>query len=237
MTIREHVQRYALGAAVTLYTLDLTDWGFGIVRLVPATVSGAAAVSFGGNVYSPHPIKTEGWELVTGGSLPRPTIAIANVDNAFTALVEEGDDLHGAVLTRIRTFDRYLDSGPDPDSNAHKPLDIYQLSQKTEHTDEQITWQCSALMDQEDVVLPGRIVTRDYCTHDVRRWDPVAGAFDYTLATCPYTGTPKNVDGAPCAAADEVFSKRLKTCCQARFGANAVYPTRAFPGVARIRVR
>jgi lambda family phage minor tail protein L len=169
--------------------------------------------------------------------LPRPTITVANLDNSFTALVEDNDDLHGAIVSRIRTFGRYLDDGVDPDGDAHLPIDLYQISQKTEHTQESISWVLSALMDQEDVVLPGRIITRDFCTHEVRLWDPVANAFDYTFATCPYVGTPRDANGDPCAAADEVFSKRLETCCKARFGATAVLPTRAFPGVARLRAR
>lgn len=236
MTIREHVQRANLGKEVTLFKLDLTPFDLGVVRMVHGT-SSAAAVSFGGEVYAPHPIRTAGWELITNGSLPRPTLTVANVDNSFTALVEDADDLHGAVLNRIRTYGRYLDDGAEPDGDAHLPIDVYQLSLKTQHDDEQITWQLTALMDQEDVLLPGRVVTRDYCTHEVRHWDAVLGAYVYTNATCPYVGDPKDENGLPCAPADEVFSKRLKTCCIARFGENAVLPTRAFTGVARIRAR
>lgn len=234
MTIREHVQRSALGAKVTLFEIDLTEWDLGIVRITPAT-DGAAAVSFGGEVYAPHPIKSEGWELTTNDSMPRPGITVANVDNSFTALVDGNDDLHGAIVRRIRTYDRYLDSGAEPDGDSHLPIDVYQISQKTQHDDEQITWRLTALMDQEDVSLPARQVVRDYCSHTTRRWTGVA--FDYTGVTCPYVGAAKDVNGVACASADEVFSKRLKTCCIARFGENAVLPTRAFPGVARIRAR
>ena len=234
MTIREHVQRPALGARVTLFHLDLTEFGLGHIRITPGTV-GSVAVNFGGLVYSPHPLKSDGWELTTNGSLPRPTLTVSNLDNSFTALVEENDDLHGATIYRVRTYDRYLDTGAEPDGDSHLPIDVYEISQKTGHTQDEITWVLTAAMDQEDVVLPGRIATRDYCTHEVRRWDPVAGVFVYTLATCPYVGAAKDENGDPCAPEDEVFSKRLETCCKARFGANAVLPTRAFPGLARIR--
>lgn len=238
MTIREHVQRFDLGDEVTLFELDLTEFDLGIIRLSPVGDDEAGGVVlFGGQVYAPHPVRAEGFELTTAGSLPRPTFAVANLDNSFTALIEQNDDLHGAVLTRIRTYGRYLDNGAEPDGGAHLPLDVYTLSQKTGHTFEQITWQCCAAMDQEGVELPGRTIVRDYCDHDTRRWDPVAAAYDYTNVTCPYVAAPKDVNGDPCAPEDEVFSKRLKTCCQARFGVNAVLPTRAFPGVARIRIR
>ncbi len=235
--IREHIQRYALGTEVTLYELDLTEFGLGVIRIVPATAPGDTIVSFGGEEYAPHVVKSDGWETTTNGSLPRPVFTVANLDNTFTALVEQNDDLHGAKIARIRTYGRYLDGAPEADGNSHKPIDRYELVLKTEHTEEQITWQCAASMDQEGVTLPGRKVTRDYCTHDTRVWNPITEAFEYAIVTCPYAGEPRDINGDPCAPEDEVFSKRLQTCCKARFGADAVLPTRAFPGVARIRAQ
>lgn len=236
MTIRALIQQFDVRARVTLFEIDLTMFDLGIIRLAPTPdEDGMAAVSFGGEIYAPHPIRAEGYELTSVGSLPRPSIVVANLDNSFTALVEENDDLHGGIVTRIRTYGRYLDNGPEPDGASHLPLDIYQLSQKTEHTQRQIGWTLSAMMDQEGVGLPARKIVRDYCDHITRRWN--GSSFDYTLATCPYTGDPKDENGDPCDPAEEVFSKRLGTCCQARFGTNAVLPTRAFPGVARIRQR
>lgn len=237
MAIKSHIQRFDLGEEVVLFEIDLVEFGLGIIRITPATKTNSAAVSFGGQIYSPHPVRAEGFEISTVGSLPRPRVSIANLDNSFTALVEQNDDLHGAKLTRIRTFGRYLDGAPDADGSAHLPKDIYILSQKTEHTQERISWQCAAMMDQEGVELPGRTIVRDYCDHQTRRWNPSSGTFDYTNVTCPYTGTPRDEKGLVCSGPDEVFSKRLKTCCQARFGVTAVLPTRAFPGAARVRVR
>lgn len=236
MTIASHIQGFDLGGRVTLFQLDLTMFGLNVLHLAPGT-AGATAVGYGGELYAPHPITAEGFELSTSGPLPRPTLQVANIDNSFTALVEQNDDLQGALLTRIRTYARYLDDGPEPDGDVHLPLDIYQLSLKTAHTRDVIQWDLTAMMDQEGVQLPGRQVIRDYCDHVTRRWDPDANAFDYSRATCPYTGIARDVTGAPCANADEVFSKRLSTCCQARFGVNAVLPTRAFPGVARLKAR
>jgi lambda family phage minor tail protein L len=237
VSIRGHVQAFDLGPRVILFKLDLTEFGLGIVRLAPTTDGAGSQVSFGSQTYAPHPIRATGFELSAQGTLPRPEFVVSNLDNSFTALVEQNDDLHGGILTRIRTYGRYLDTGAEPDGNAYLPLDVYQLSQKTEHTQEQIGWACSALIDQEGVTLPARQIVRDYCDHVTRRWDSATASFDYTNVTCPYTGTPKDVNGNTCAGAAEVFSKRLGTCCQARFGATAVLPTRAFPGVARLRTR
>lgn len=240
MTIRSHIQGFALGARVTLFELDLTMFDLGTFYLAPYAAGdpgAGTAVSFGGETYAPHPMQYEGFQMAAGGSLPRPQITIANLDNSFTALVEQHDDLHGGILTRIRTYERYLADGPEPDGNAHLPFDVYEISQKTAHTQDSISWALAARMDQEGVELPSRVMVRDYCNHRVRRWDAVAAAFDYTDVTCPYVGAAKDENGVACANIDEVFSKRLSTCCQARFGAAAVLPTRAFPGIARLRSR
>jgi lambda family phage minor tail protein L len=233
--IPEHIQKHDLGARIFLYELDLTEFGLGVIRLAPGT-AGSVAVGFGGETYSPHPVKADGFEMSTVGSLPRPNFAVANLDNSFTALVDANDDLQGGVLTRIRTYDRYLDSGAEPDGDKHLPLEIFLLSQKTVHTEEQIEWACAALMDQEGVELPGRVINRDYCDHPYRRW--TGSGFDYTNVTCPYVGTDYfDEDGNPTTAAFDKASKRLKTCCMPRFGANGVLPTRAFPGVSRLTAR
>lgn len=234
MTIASHIQGADLGPRVTLYQLDMTMFGEGIVYLAPGT-AGAGVVSYGGQDYAPHPIEAEGFELASNGPLPRPSIAVSNVDNSFTALVEQHDDLQGAVLTRIRTYGRYLDDGAEPDGDVHLPLDVYQLSLKTKHTPDIIAWDCCALMDQEGVLLPGRSITRDYCDHIYRRW--TGAAFDYTNVTCPYTGVDYfDENDLPVAAALDRCSKRLSGC-RLRFGETAVLPTRAFPGVARVRAR
>lgn len=241
MTLAAHIQGADLGARVTLYELDLTMFDQGVIRLAPGT-TGSTAVGFGYNgdepiVYAPHPIRAEGFELTTNGPLPRPSFEVANLDNSFTALVEQNDDLQGGILRRIRTYSRYLNDGEEPDSNVHLPIDVYQLSLKTKHTTETIGWDCSALMDQEGVQLPGRQIIRDYCDHVYRRWDPNAGAFDYAYVTCPYAGNAYyDENDQPVAAALDRCSKRL-TGCRLRFGENGVLPTRAFPGVARLKVR
>lgn len=234
MTIASHIQGANLGNRVTLFRLDLSMFSIADVFLVSGT-SGSSAVSYGGQVYAPHPIEAEGFEQTTDGPLPRPTFAVANLNNSFTALVEQNDDLQGAKLHRIRTYGRYLDGGVEPDGNVHLPTEIYQLSLKTRHDQEIISWDCCATMDQEGFMLPARQIIRDYCDHTYRRW--TGAAFDYANVTCPYTGGAyyDENDVATTAAGDRC-SKRL-TGCKLRFGATAVLPTRAFPGVARLKLR
>lgn len=235
MTIALHIQGPNLGAEVTLYQIDLSVFGIADFFLTPGP-GRAGAIVFDGQTYAPHPISASGFEVTTNGPLPRPKLTVANIDNALTAIVEENDDLTGAIVTRIRTYERFLDGQPDADPEAIKPPDVYQIARKTGDDGSSITWELAALTDQDGVELPGRRISRDYCDHVYRRW--TGAAFDYTEASCPYNGAQSyDLNGAPVASALDAPSKQLTTCCKARFGANAVLPTRAFPGVARLIAR
>lgn len=231
----EHIQKFDLGPRITLFQFDLTMFDLGYLYLAPGT-AGAVAVSFGGQTYAPHPIQSDGYELTSVGTLPRPRLVVANLDNSFTALVDANDDLQGGIVTRLRTYGRYLDDGAEPDGEKYLPPDIYQLSQKTRHNESVIEWTLSALMDQEGVDLPGRLIVRDWCEHTYRRW--TGSGFDYTNVTCPYAGTDYfDEDGNTTTAPFDKCSRRIGTGCQKRFGVTGVLPTRAFPGVARIQSR
>lgn len=62
-----------------------------------------------GNTYQPFPIESEGFDISTKGSLPRPKIRVANVNGMFSAEIRKNDDLVGCKIIRKRTFGRYLD--------------------------------------------------------------------------------------------------------------------------------
>jgi|MDSZ01.2.fsa_nt_gb phage-related protein len=72
-------------------------------------------VVFNGAEYTRLPIKAEGFEYTSTGTLPRPTLTVSNMDSTMTvllALVNEttaGNDLGGAEVRRIRTLKKYLD--------------------------------------------------------------------------------------------------------------------------------
>lgn len=233
MSIRGHIQSTRLGAKVRLYHIDLSAFALDDF-FITGGPNGGQAVSFGNQVYSPWPIQAEGFEVTTG-KLPTPTLTLANVEGILDPMVEQNGDLIGARLTRITTYDRYLDGGLEPNGDAHLTPDVYELVSLEDHNDEVVSWRLGALIDQEGVNLPGRQCVRDYCDHVVRCW--TGSGFDYSGATCPYTGGAKDVNGVATTGANEVFSKRLVTCCQARFGATAALPFRGFPGVARLKGR
>lgn len=234
MTTPASVARVAQGLEadqiVHLYELDASSLGGGVYRFT-SSAEETAPVSFGGNEYAPVPIETDGWEMTSQGTLPRPTIKVANVNGAFSAAVNEFGDLVGCVFRRIRTFRRFLDGEADADSSAHFPIDIYRVEQKTNQNRVYIEWTLAAAFDQQGRKLPGRQVLQSACTHVYRRW--TGTAFDYSSATCPYTGDDCfDTTGAATTEANDKCSKRLQSGCIKRFGTSGL-PTRAFPGVGR----
>lgn len=66
-------------------------------------------LKFGGKTYSAVPIEIDGFEFTSNGSLPRPTMRVANVNNAITSLILLYEPL-GAKVSRIRTFAKFIDT-------------------------------------------------------------------------------------------------------------------------------
>ena len=90
-----------------------------------------------------------------------------------------------------------------------------------------------SIITLEGLYLPARLVLRDHCQHSYRRWDATENEFDYSKATCPYTGTDKFTaagEQTQTASRDQC-SRRLMTGCRKRFAGEL--PFLGFPGVAR----
>jgi lambda family phage minor tail protein L len=235
MTIEALSQLPSTDSLVSLFTLDTTPIGGEVLYFTPGPIGGAF-VNWNGNAYTPVPIESSGWEWNGQGALPQPTIKFANVNRYFNSLIEIYDDLVGLEITRTRTFKQFLDGESEADPTAHFPIDYYVIEQKLRQNKVFVEWTLSARLDQQGTQLPRRQILQNACTHRYRIWDPVAETFDYTNATCPYTGTDYfdeegNVAGE---ASLDRCGKKLSDC-RKRF-VNEQLPTRAFPGVSRVRI-
>lgn len=232
--IAEETQITAPSPFVTLFRLDATNVGGDVACFVQGSVS-VEPIVFGGVTYYPAEVEAEGFEWNSTGSLPTPKLRVGNANGAFTALVVTHGDLLGATVTRIRTFEKFLDGKPDADPTAIMPLDVYRIERKSAMTGGSIEFELSAAMDQEGKSLPGRQILRNGCTHSYRVW--TGSAFNYANSTCPYTGSAYfEANGTSTANASlDRCGKRISDC-KKRFGENNPLPTRSFPGVARTRV-
>lgn len=239
--IREHAQQLDLGAEITLIQIDLTAWGEGIMYWVLGDegTTAVASVTFDGGVYTPFPFGLDGFKATASGPLPRPQLVVTDALGIVTQLAEPNDMFIGATVRRIVTYARFLDGAPDADPTSIKPIEEYIIARLVKHEPEDmIQWELRAAMDVEEADLPARQAVRDFCDAIPRTWDPVGMVLDYTGATCPFAAAVYLDENGVAVAgpADEVFSKKLTTCCKARFGGQPL-PFGGFPGLARIKSR
>jgi lambda family phage minor tail protein L len=190
---------------------------------VNAAVSGN--IVFAGDTYVRLPIEVTGFEFSSSGSLPRPTLTVSNLGGELSAVLLEvnsftpGNDLGGAIVTRIRTLKKYLDGEPTSDPFATGPQEIWYIDRKSAETRDAVQWELASKFDLAGTFLPKRQLIANVC-----QWQ-------YRSAECSYTGSNyfdinNNVVGT--LAADRC-GKRLSSC-KLRFGDTNPLPFGSFPG-------
>jgi lambda family phage minor tail protein L len=204
--------------------------------------AGTNALSTNGNIvwnantYTALPIEVEGFEYnAESGSLPRPTVRVANLLGGITAVLlsvnqtTAGNDLTGAKLTRIRTLVRYLDAvnfpgGTNPygtpDTSATLPSEVYYLARKVAETRDAVEFEAAATFDLAGIRAPKRQCSANLCP------------WVYKGAECGYSGTDyyDENDETVGGSDQDRCGKRLSSC-QIRFGETAELPFGAFPGI------
>jgi lambda family phage minor tail protein L len=187
---------------------------------------------YGGQEYRAIPMEATGFERRTNGTAPQPTVAISNLYGAVDTILRDYGEPVGCDITRIRTLRRYLDDGESPDGEAMLSFDKFVIAQKVAHTAITAVFRLETRTDQEGTAIPRRLMLRDTCLHTYRRW--TGSGFDYSRATCPYTGTDYfDVNDIPTTAENDQCSRAL-TGCSLRFPSQPL-PTRAFPALGRQR--
>jgi lambda family phage minor tail protein L len=106
VTISSHRQLLDMGAEVTLLKLDLTPIGVSSIWYFCNDVG----VTFAGQVYEQVPFEFSEIERNASGETITPRISLPNTTKFASALVVEHKDAVGAELTRIKTFQRFLDT-------------------------------------------------------------------------------------------------------------------------------
>jgi len=220
---------------ITLYQLDTTALG-GQWFYFTSAEDAATLIVWGGQQYSPLPMQAQGFEMTTKGAIPQPSVTISNVYGAASTLLREYKGLLGAKLIRILTLRRFLDDGSTPDANALISRDVFVVAQKTSHTPVMVAFKLASAMDQQGVELPRRLILRDLCSHVYRTWRPDLGAFDYSKATCPYSGvTNWDVNDQVNVPPPQDQCSRTMIGCMNRFPGGQPLPARFFPAVGRVK--
>lgn len=223
------------GPLISLYKLDATNLGAPAPEYwTPGPLNGQSA-KFQGVTYTSLPIEVTGFEWTTQGTLPRPKLRLSNISAGLggyaTALVVAYGDLVGATLTRLRTFEMFLDDKPMADPTAYFEPDVFVVNRKAKHTKTDIEFELASIIDQQGRMLPGRQVIRDTCMRTYRSWNGTS----FVAGQCPYAGSSyfdANGNSVSSPAQDDC-GRRLSDCID-RFGANTPLPTWAFPGATQL---
>jgi lambda family phage minor tail protein L len=227
MTIQVEIQSLSPSALIELFVIDTTNFVGGSLYHFHAGTNGLQQpLVWQGLTYQPLPIQSEGFDVQTRGALPRPKIRVANANGIFSALVAQDDDLVGCLITRKRTFAKFLDAvnfpgavNADADPNQFYDDDLWFVDRKVSENRYMIEWELASAFDLHGVMLPYRQVIQNSC------------AWKYRSAECGYTGVPYDVNDVASTTANDFCSKRLGSC-KVRFGAGII-PFGGFPGAVR----
>ena len=236
-TIESAAQSSAPGDRVDLYRLDATSLGGPLLGFVHGTV-GDAVVHYDTAPYQPMHIKASGFEWSGDGDRPTPSLTLTGDPETITPLLLAHGRLQGCGVTRTRTLTRFLDGQPDADPDAYWAQDVFAID-RTLRNGPEFTFELRSATDVRGQMIPGQQAVKRFCRRRYRVWDASAnggmGGYDYSGVACPYAGgLAFNAQGQAVAAPLDACGKLLGDC-KLRFGAHGVLPTKALPGLARVR--
>lgn len=236
--VDERLQQFELGTVVELFQLDLSPILAAAPTLyfTPSAYPDGAMIRWDGDAYVPIPMEAEGYDVDPRGAVPQPLIRVSNVARILSPILDATQELRGAIVTRHQVVTDWLDAGVDPQPTWYLRRDRHRVEQLATRSAEWLEFRLAATLDRGDEQTPRRQVVRDLCLWTYRRWDPVAADWDYSRATCPYTGTTtfwKSDDSTTLTESEDRCSKRLSGC-RLRF-AGAPKPFGGFPGAGATR--
>jgi len=141
-------------------------------------------ITFQDNVYKACPIEAEGFEINSGGLLPKPTLrlSIAEESVAIFSLLKNQirllGDIVGAKVTRRRTFAKFLNksnfnnenepSNLDSNDFIEFPPDIYFVNRKSKENKFILEYELATIIELENLSLPRRQILSLRCNFTYR---------------------------------------------------------------------
>jgi lambda family phage minor tail protein L len=244
--LESDLQKLSVTGLVTLYELDATKLGAGIMRwhghvsfedwqiINPDVTTVKSDIIWQGQTYSPIPIQSDGLEMRGDGRASTPSLAVANnidgLQGAISALCLRHDDFAGAKLTVINTMAKYLDAANFAEGNPQAANEyrkqLWYVEQKTSENASAVTFELSNPVDFEGARIPSRDIT-SFC-----HW-AVHGR--YRGQECGYTGTAMfTEDGTPIDDPSKDKCGARLSDCRLRFGDNNPLPFGGFPSSSLI---
>ena len=179
------LQKLEPSAVIDLFEIRLTKAVNNVdetLRYHAGTNELTAPIEFSGNSYPAAPVEVSGFESSSKGTIPRPTLKVANANGAISSLIvqQNYNPLHAEVV-RIRTFKKFLDAAnfsggnatADPDAKTEETWYIDRVSSENLQF---VEFELTAKLDMANVELPRRKVT-EFCP------------WKYRGERCTYAGT------------------------------------------------
>ena len=227
--IQEQLQSLEPSAIIELFQLQLTAAVNGLdstLYYYAGTNELTADVVFNGITYAACPIEVDGFEVSSKGTLPRPSMRIANANSAISALLLLCNPLQ-AKVTRIRTCKKFLDAvnfasgNASADPTAKFEDEIWYIDRVANENPQLVEFELTSKLDLTNLALPRRQVL-EHCP------------WKYRGAECGYKGSAYfDLNDNPTSAANDQCAKRYNSCTK-RFPSGAI-PFGGFPG-ARLQM-
>ena len=172
------VQKINPSAIIELFTLQLDNSLHGAATIYRfhsgSNLNANGDIIWAGNSYLRFPIEATGFAYQRG-QIPRPKLIVSNALGTISAILltvnktTTGNDLTGAIVTRIRTMARFLDAANfvggtnplgTPDPTAEFKRQIYTIDRKATETREVVEFELAGAIDMAGVRAPKRQCTR-----------------------------------------------------------------------------
>lgn len=235
MSLTADFQKLSVNGLITLFELDATNLGAGILRFHGHNHDkNDGNIIFRGQVFAPQALTVTGLEMRSDGKASTPTLTLANniggVQGAVSAYCLRFSDFAHAKLTVITTLAKYLDAvnfdNGNPNASNECKEQIWFVEQKTSENAQQVTFELSNPIDLEGLKIPVREIT-NYC-----HWAVVG---KYRGEECGYTGVAM-FDEHDKPTDNPILDKcggRMKSCV-CRFGRNKPLPFGGCPASSLI---
>tara|TARA_R110002110_G_scaffold201274_1_gene412302 strand:+ start:572 stop:1273 length:702 start_codon:yes stop_codon:yes gene_type:complete len=228
-SIQEQLQSLEPSAIIELFQLELTAAVNGVDSTFyyhAGTNELTANVVFAGVTYTAYPIEVDGFEMTTKGTLPRPSMRIANANNSISALIVLYNPLQ-AKVTRIRTCKKFLDAAnfasgnASADSAAKFEDEIWYIDRVANENTQLVEFELTSKLDLTNLALPRRQIL-EHCP------------WQYKGEECGYKGAACfDLNDNPTVASSDVCAKKYSSCTK-RFPSGNL-PFGGFPG-ARLQM-
>ena len=223
-SIQEQLQSLEPSAIIELFELELTEAVNGVDQTYyyhAGTNELRANIVFNGITYTAYPIEVEGFQVTSKGTLPRPSMTIANANNAISSLLALYNPLQ-AKVKRIRTCKKFLDAvnfssgNATADPTAKFEDEIWYIDRVANENPQVVEFELTSKLDLTNLALPRRQIL-EHCP------------WQYKGTECGYIGTAAfDLNDKPTTAANDQCGKRYSSCAK-RFP-TGLLPFGGFPG-------